>query len=435
VTVAVVAAAMFLCNFHRSILSVVALPVAEELHLDMAGLGVLSSAFLWGYGAFQIPAGYLADRFGGIPVLIPALLLWSAATMLAPLALHTPNPLVAFLALRVIMGVASAAALPSTAATLTKLVPPEHRARTTSMVYSAFNMGTVMGLYLTPMMVHIGGWPLAFTSFGALGMVLAVVAKAVVSWMRRRRVTKVEVCDAESNECSQRETYVEYVPQDITEAPSALLPPGPMAVQVAALMWVHSCIGFGFFVLQGWLPTFFIKELGVSTDMVGVLSAVPWIATAVVGYNAGRFADWLLTVKGWASPRVRTLMMMIATAGPAVSLLLLTATKSPPLAIFCLTLVLGTQSFNYAGFHTYVQEVAGSRSGTLLGLSNMCGIFLGIIGNLFAGWLVQTTGSFSWLFLVTATIYCSSGLTWLWLLKGARLWPQYEAPQLKQQTA
>ena len=53
--------------------------------------------------AGQIPAGYLADRYGGVPVMIPALLLWSAATMLAPLALKTPNPLVAFLMLRVIM--------------------------------------------------------------------------------------------------------------------------------------------------------------------------------------------------------------------------------------------------------------------------------------------------------------------------------------------
>eukprot|EP00976_Prorocentrum_cordatum_P028128 570619-Prorocentrum_minimum.AAC.1 len=50
---------------------------------------------------------------------------------------------------------------------------------------------------------------------------------------------------------------------------------------------------------DGWLPTFFIKELGVSTSMAGMLSAVPWIATAVVGYHAGELADWLLGTKGW----------------------------------------------------------------------------------------------------------------------------------------
>jgi hypothetical protein len=45
-------------------------------------------------------------------------------------------------------------------------------------VYSAFNMGTVVGLYLTPSAVKIGGgWPFAFQSFGALGMALAVAFK------------------------------------------------------------------------------------------------------------------------------------------------------------------------------------------------------------------------------------------------------------------
>ena len=47
-------------------------------------------------------------------------------------------------------------------------------------------------------------------------------------------------------------------------------------MQVVALCWVHSVIGFGFFILQSWIPTY-LSHLGV-TDLkiVGALSALPW---------------------------------------------------------------------------------------------------------------------------------------------------------------
>ena len=50
-------------------------------------------------------------------------------------------------------------------------------------------------------------------------------------------------------------------------------------VQVVALCWVHSVIGFGFFILQSWVPTY-LSYLGV-TDLktVGALSALPWLVS------------------------------------------------------------------------------------------------------------------------------------------------------------
>lgn len=50
-------------------------------------------------------------------------------------------------------------------------------------------------------------------------------------------------------------------------------------VQVVALCWVHSVIGFGFFILQSWIPTY-LSHLGV-TDLktVGALSALPWVVS------------------------------------------------------------------------------------------------------------------------------------------------------------
>ena len=46
---------------------------------------------------------------------------------------------------------------------------------------------------------------------------------------------------------------------------------------ILALCWVHSVIGWGFFILQSWIPTY-LTQLGM-TDLkaIGLLSALPWL--------------------------------------------------------------------------------------------------------------------------------------------------------------
>ena len=50
---------------------------------------------------------------------------------------------------------------------------------------------------------------------------------------------------------------------------------------IVALCWVHSVIGWGFFILQSWIPTY-LNSLGM-TDIraVGLLSALPWVVSRV----------------------------------------------------------------------------------------------------------------------------------------------------------
>lgn len=50
-------------------------------------------------------------------------------------------------------------------------------------------------------------------------------------------------------------------------------------VQVAVLIWTHSVIGWGFTLLQNWIPTI-LAALGM-TDLgsVGIVSALPWVVS------------------------------------------------------------------------------------------------------------------------------------------------------------
>ena len=68
----------------------------------------------------QIPAGVVADRFGGVHVLLTGLLLWSTATGLNPLARYAAKPFYTLVAMRVFLGLAQSVMMPSVSATAAK---------------------------------------------------------------------------------------------------------------------------------------------------------------------------------------------------------------------------------------------------------------------------------------------------------------------------
>ena len=71
---------IFINYIDRSNLSLAAPLLKDELRLSPWQLGVLLGSFFWTYDGFQIPSGWLTDRFDVSWVLGLGFLLWSCAT-------------------------------------------------------------------------------------------------------------------------------------------------------------------------------------------------------------------------------------------------------------------------------------------------------------------------------------------------------------------
>ena len=86
-------------------------------------------------------------------------------------------------------------------------------------------------------------------------------------------------------------------------------------------------------------------------------------------------------------------------------------------------IAMGTQAFNYAGFHAYVQDVAGpsGKAGLLLSVTNTGGVVFGCLGNLLTGALVESTGSFASVFFIAGVFYVISCVSWIKLMTGEQL--------------
>ena len=72
------AAGYYLSYFLRNVNAVIAPELTRELGIGAADLGLLTSAYLIAFGAFQLPLGILLDRYG--PRRVNSTLLCVAAT-------------------------------------------------------------------------------------------------------------------------------------------------------------------------------------------------------------------------------------------------------------------------------------------------------------------------------------------------------------------
>ena len=76
---------------------------------------------------------------------------------------------------------------------------------------------------------------------------------------------------------------------------------------------------------------------------------------------------------------------------------------------------------SYAGFQAYVQDIAPQDAGKIVSITNTASITMGILGNVVTGFILEKTGDYRFVFVLTAAIYLSSFFTWVAFMKGKRL--------------
>src|ERR1700753_3543069 len=69
----------------RATLAVANLTIRDDLHLSIADMGYLLSAFLWAYAFAQLPTGAMVDKLGPRLLLTCGLGLWSFAQLIGGL--------------------------------------------------------------------------------------------------------------------------------------------------------------------------------------------------------------------------------------------------------------------------------------------------------------------------------------------------------------
>eukprot|EP01051_Picozoa_sp_SAG22_P015555 SAG22_NODE_2049_length_3084_cov_3.086767_1_plen_273_part_00 len=154
------------CYADRTNLSLALVPMSTELGYSEETTGVVLSSFFVGYAGTQVAGGWAAARWGGKPVLLFAVFIWSCATVLTPPAAAVSVPVL--LAVRVAMGVGEGVSLPTMHHLTAVWCPLTERSRFVAFCNSGQYVGTVAALLCSPMVAW--WWPSIFYFFGAVGL-------------------------------------------------------------------------------------------------------------------------------------------------------------------------------------------------------------------------------------------------------------------------
>ncbi len=98
----------------RVCIAATATAMRAELGLSRIEMGQILSAFIWGYVLFEIPGGWLADRFGARSLLACIVIWWSVFTAVTGTAWNYWSLLV----IRFLFGCGEAGAFPGCASAI-----------------------------------------------------------------------------------------------------------------------------------------------------------------------------------------------------------------------------------------------------------------------------------------------------------------------------
>lgn len=161
-------AGYFLSYLFRTVNSVIGDLLRAEFNLTNSDIGLLTAAYLLGFGAFQIPLGILLDRFGPRKVNTCLLLIAATGAVLFGLA----EGMVGLFIGRALIGMGVSSALMSSFKAVNQWYPRERWAAMNGLVMVMGGLGAVVGS--EPIQLALGA-----TDWRTLFMILAGVTGAV----------------------------------------------------------------------------------------------------------------------------------------------------------------------------------------------------------------------------------------------------------------
>ena len=244
--------------------------VAPLLPLIIVGLGLddrqagsLQSAFILVYALVCPVAGWLGDRTARLRVAALGVALWSLATVGSGLA----STFAGLLLFRALVGIGEATYTVVTPSLLADYYPPSRRGRALSIFYAAMPFGIAIGYVLGGQIGARYGWRPAFFVAGGPGLALrarpAGVARAA-AWPLRP-----------APQAAPRLPLRAFL-RVLGKRPSYFF---NMAAQT---IYTFTMGGLG-----AWMPTYFVRERGISVGQAGTIFGLLLLGTGFLGTLAG----------------------------------------------------------------------------------------------------------------------------------------------------
>jgi ACS family hexuronate transporter-like MFS transporter len=364
----------------RTSLSVAALPLREQFHINEQYLSYIIICFQFSYGLMQPIMGRVMDWLGIKRGFSLAAIWWSIANMLHAFA-RTPFSFGAF---RALLGVGEAGNFPGVAKTVSEWFPAKERTMATGIANIGAGTGSLIATPLVAWIIIRFGWQAAFVATGAIGFVW------VVFWILLYK------SPAQNQFITSEE--LEYINQGQKE----LQAEEPVVAQSVWKLVLRQRNFWGLAITRFlsepawqffsyWIPTYFATQRGLNLKQIGLFLWVPFLAADIGSFVGGVLSPFYHKL-GFKILTSRKLAMTTAACMMPVCVFIIRA-PSAGWAIFWFCIAAFAHQCISATLLTLpVDLFPKSTVATANGLSGSCAHFGGMLFTFSVGWLVTHIG-------------------------------------------
>lgn len=373
----------------RGSLSVAMPLIAAELSFSPEVQGTLLSAFFWSYALMQIPMGWAVDRFDPKWIYAGAFVLWSVACGITGLI----GGFASLAVIRIILGIGESAYFSTSTKMVSQLFAPADRGLPTGLFECGTSFGLAMGTVLTAYLSQQFGWRTMFAVIGFSGLVW------LFPWIRfapSRNQTPFGNPEPASGEKPGRKGWV------------------TLDRNLVGVCIGFFCYNYRWYLLMTWLPTYLVKERGMTILDAGLIAALPYWIYSMLQPVGGRLGDILIR-RGWDSSRVRKgLVVFGCTCG---LLILPVPIVSNVNVVITLLFASSLTGLAVANMMVIQQACAPPEEvGRWAGVMNFCGNLSGVVAPFVTGVLVSQTGSYLVPFALGALVMIPGILSYIFIV-------------------
>lgn len=389
----------------RVVISTAAPSIQKEFGFSNETLGWIFASFQFAYAFFQIPGGWLGDRFGPRRALSAVVLWWSSFTAATALTWSAGSMMVC----RFLFGMGEAGAFPIATRSLSRWMLPAERGWAQGLTHAGARLGGAVTPAFVALLIVDFGWRTPFFLFALLGIAWA----GLWFWYYRDRPRE----HASVNEAER--VLIEGALGEgkaRVKVPWAILLSRP---QLWLLSAMYFCYAYCINIFLTWFPKYLHDARGFDIAVMGLMASAPLMAGVVGDLAGGWFSDRLVK-RGTGLKMARRAVAVVGFLVAGVMIPLAASIADPVASILCFCLALFGLELTVGVSWAVTLDIGGDYAGSVSAVMNTLGNIGAAIAAVVTGYIVASSGWFA-AFAVLAVLCLIAALLFLVIDASKRL--------------